>query len=106
MGVKNLSFIIFVRPLQSNPPRSRVSDGHPGYSLSPAVSGTLNAVIFAGSSCFTVLYGRLADVSGSWLPTAAVWTCAGLCAAAAGAAWSGSWKRRMPGTEPDVPDRK
>ena len=74
--------------------------------LSPAVSGTLNAVIFAGSSCFTVLYGRLADVSGSWLPTAAVWTCAGLCAAAAGAAWSGSWKRRMPGTEPDVPDRK
>ncbi len=66
--------------------------------LSPAVSGTLNAVIFAGSSAFTVLYGRLADGSGSWLPSVIVWACAGLVAAAAGAAGSGSWKKRMPGS--------
>ncbi len=68
-----------------------------GLGLSSAVSGTLNAILFAGSSSFTVLYGRMADASGGWRAPAIAWTAVGLAAAVCCLAGARSWARRRPG---------
>ena len=52
-----------------------------GLGLSSAVTGTLNAVVFAGSSLFTYLFQSIAEKEGSWNIPVILWAAVGITAA-------------------------
>ena len=66
--------------------------------LAASVTGTLNALVYVGSSSFTYLYRIVNESSGSWLPVVAVWTCLGTACCLFGFAFSNVWKKRRPGS--------
>jgi len=66
------------------------------HGLSSAVTGTLNALVYVGSSSFTYLYRSVNEAAGSWLPVVGLWTALGTAAAVFGLLSAGIWKRKRP----------
>ncbi|MBQ7592500.1 MAG: MFS transporter [Clostridia bacterium] len=64
--------------------------------LSAAVSGTLNAAVYLGSSSFTYIYRGINEASGSWDPVVAVWAVMGTAGCLFCFLGAKSWKKRRP----------
>lgn len=66
--------------------------------LAAAVTGTLNALVYVGSSSFTYIYRVVNESAGSWLPVVAIWTALGTACCLFGIGHSKAWKNRRPGS--------
>ncbi|MCQ2427153.1 MAG: MFS transporter [Clostridia bacterium] len=64
--------------------------------LSSAVTGTLNALVYVGSSSFTYLYRTVNESAGSWLPVVGIWTALGAAACVFGLVAAPLWKKKRP----------